>query len=140
MLFAIIISAIALLLSVALHLFNISVVADKFVGKLSKVWTKTQAVVFIAICSQLLLAVIFALAYATGLTLELGGFKQPAAAVDIFYFSLTTITTLGLGSIEPTGHLRMLAGVESATGFLLISCSASKVFMTMSGTCEKPAT
>ena len=64
MLFAIIISAIALLLSVALHLFNISVVADKFVGKLSKVWTKTQAVVFIAICSQLLLAVIFALAYA----------------------------------------------------------------------------
>ena len=52
MLFAIIISAIALLLSVALHLFNISVVADKFVGKLSKVWTKTQAVVFIAICSN----------------------------------------------------------------------------------------
>ena len=54
-----------------------------------KVWIKTQVVVFIAICSQLLLAIIFALAYEIGLGLELGGFKQPATTVDIFYFSLT---------------------------------------------------
>lgn len=131
MITAIIISALTLLMSVALHVFNISVVADGAIRKLDKVWIKTQVVVFIAICSQLLLAIIFAMAYEIGLGLELGGFKQPATTVDIFYFSLTTITTLGLGSIEPTGHLRMLAGVESATGFLLISCSASKVFRLM---------
>ncbi|MEH6709986.1 MAG: ion channel [Paraglaciecola polaris] len=54
------------------------------------------------------------------------------AVIDpIFYFSLTTITTLGLGSAEPTGDLRMIAGIESATGFLLISCSASKLFTRM---------
>ena len=131
MLLAIIISAAVLLMSVTIHLFNISVIADYVCGKLEKTWVKTQAVVFIAISSQLLLAIIFTLAYEVGLYLELGGFKQPATSIDIFYFSLTTITTLGLGSIEPTGHLRMLAGVESATGFLLISCSASKVFRTV---------
>ncbi|GGW81853.1 hypothetical protein GCM10007391_13860 [Alteromonas halophila] len=131
MLFAIIISAAVLLMSVTIHLFNISVIADYVCGKLEKTRAKTQAVVFIAISSQLLLAIIFTLAYEVGIYLELGGFKQPAMIIDIFYFSLTTITTLGLGSIEPTGHLRMLAGVESATGFLLISCSASKVFRTM---------
>ena len=128
---AIIISVVTLLVSVAIHLFNISLVADRVIGKLEKAWVKTPAMVFIAISSQLLLAVVFAMAYKAGLTLELGGFKQPATGIDIFYFSLTTITTLGLGSIEPTGHLRMLAGVESATGFLLISYSASKVFRTM---------
>ncbi len=131
MILTMIISAIALLLSVALHLFNVSVIADKVTRRLEKVWAKTQAVVFIAISSQLLLAVIFSLAYQMGLYMELGGFKQPTTFIDIFYFSLTTITTLGLGSIEPTAHLRMLAGVESATGFLLISCSVSKVVRTM---------
>ena len=127
---AIIISAVTLLVSVSIHLFNISVLADR-VAYHDRVWSKTPVLVFIAISSQLLLAVVFAVAYKAGLFLDLGDFKQPASSGDIFYFSLTTITTLGLGSIEPTGHLRMLAGVESATGFLLISCSASKVFQTM---------
>ena len=123
---AIIISAVTLLVSVSIHLFNISVLADRVIAYHDRVWSKTPA-----ISSQLLLAVVFAVAYKAGLFLDLGDFKQPASSGDIFYFSLTTITTLGLGSIEPTGHLRMLAGVESATGFLLISCSASKVFQTM---------
>lgn len=121
----------ALLSCVGLHLFNISVVADNISERLKGAWIKTLSVVVIAISSQLLLAVIFTLAYEIGLYFELGDFKQPATSIDIFYFSLTTITTLGLGSIEPDGHLRMIAGVESATGFLLISCSASKVFKHM---------
>ncbi|MCU7555402.1 ion channel [Alteromonas sp. ASW11-19] len=128
---ALVISTTTLLVSVAIHLFNISVVADRALKKLNKGWIKTQAVVFIAIASQILLAAIFTLAYHIGLSLDLGSFKEPATFLDIFYFSLTTITTLGLGTIVPTGHLQMLAGVESATGFLLISCSASKVFKTM---------
>ena len=128
---AIIISAVTLLVSVSIHLFNISVLADRVIAYHDRVWSKTPVLVFIAISSQLLLAVVFAVAYKAGLFLDLGDFTQPASSGYIFYFSLTTITTLGLGSIEPTGHLRMLAGVESATGFLLISCSASKVFQTM---------
>ncbi len=42
--------------------------------------------------------------------------------MDYFYFSLINVTTLGLGDIYPTEHLRVLAGVEALTGFALISC------------------
>jgi hypothetical protein len=38
-------------------------------------------------------------------------------------------TSLGLGDIYPTGHLRFLAGIEALNGFLLISCSASTIFL-----------
>jgi len=131
MFLSLLIVLVTLLICVALHLFNISVIADNVSGRLKGTWINTLSVVIIAISSQLLLAAIFTLAYEIGIYLELGDFKQPATSMDIFYFSLTTITTLGLGSIEPDGHLRMVAGVESATGFLLISCSASKVFKHM---------
>lgn len=43
-------------------------------------------------------------------------------AVDTLHFSLVNYTSLGLGDIYPTGHLRFLAGVEPLNGFLLISC------------------
>lgn len=51
--------------------------------------------------------------------------------MDYFYFSLVNMTTLGLGDIYPTGHLRFLAGIEALNGFLLISCSASFLFLTI---------
>ncbi len=73
MLLAIIISAAVLLMSITIHLLNISVIADYVCGKLEKTWAKTQAVVFIAISSQLLLAIIFSLAYEVGFYLGLGG-------------------------------------------------------------------
>jgi len=54
-------------------------------------------------------------------------------AVDTLYFSLVNYTSLGLGDIYPTGHLRFLAGVESLNGFLLISCSAALIYLLMTG-------
>ena len=48
--------------------------------------------------------------------------------MDYFYFSLINITTLGLGDVYPTGHLRALTGIESLTGFLLISRTAQFVY------------
>ena len=46
------------------------------------------------------------------------------------------MTTLGLGDIYPTDHLRVLAGIEALTGFALISCSA-QLFWTMMHEGEK---
>ena len=50
---------------------------------------------------------------------------------DCAYFSFTSYTTLGYGDIEPTGHLRFLAGLESLTGLVMITWSASFVFLEM---------
>jgi len=47
------------------------------------------------------------------------------------YFSFTTFSTLGYGDIEPLGALRYLAGVESLAGLLLITWSASFLYIEM---------
>lgn len=51
--------------------------------------------------------------------------------LDFFYFSASTYTTLGVGDVVPTGALRVVAGVESLTGLVLIGWSASYTYLTM---------
>ena len=51
--------------------------------------------------------------------------------LDCVYFSFTTFTTLGFGDIEPTGDLRYLTGVESLTGLVLITWTASFLYLEM---------
>lgn len=50
---------------------------------------------------------------------------------DCAYFSFTTYTTLGFGDITPHGTLRYLAGLESLTGLLLITWTASFLYLEM---------
>lgn len=51
--------------------------------------------------------------------------------IDAIYFSYTTFTTLGYGDIEPLGALRYLTGLEALTGLVLITWSASFLFVEM---------
>ncbi len=50
---------------------------------------------------------------------------------DCFYFSFTTYTTLGFGDIQPFGDIRYLTGIESLTGLVLITWSASFLYIEM---------
>jgi hypothetical protein len=47
------------------------------------------------------------------------------------YFSAETYTSLGFGDIVPLGPLRLLAGVETLNGLLLIGWSASFTYLSM---------
>ncbi|WP_410803548.1 potassium channel family protein [Marinobacter sp. KMM 10035] len=51
--------------------------------------------------------------------------------LDCVYFSFSTFTTVGYGDIEPLGALRFLTGIEGLTGLVLITWSASFLFMKM---------
>jgi len=51
--------------------------------------------------------------------------------LDCVYFSFTTYTTLGFGDIAPHGDLRYLTGLESLTGLLLITWTASFLYLEM---------
>ncbi len=51
--------------------------------------------------------------------------------LDAAYFSFTTFSTLGFGDIEPIGALRYTAAMEALTGLVLITWSASFLFMEM---------
>jgi hypothetical protein len=51
--------------------------------------------------------------------------------LDCVYFSFTTYTTLGTGDIEPIGDLRYLTGLESLAGLVLITWTASFIYLEM---------
>lgn len=51
--------------------------------------------------------------------------------MDCVYFSYTIFTTLGFGDIEPHGQIRHLVGLESLTGLLLITWTASFLYYEM---------
>jgi hypothetical protein len=61
--------------------------------------------------------------------------------IDFFgclYFSAVSYTTLGLGDVTPEGALRMITGVESLTGFMLIGCTVSFAYLVMQNFWELP--
>ncbi|MDP2356002.1 MAG: ion channel [Beijerinckiaceae bacterium] len=58
-----------------------------------------------------------------------GDFKVDA--IDYFYFSATTYTTLGIGDVYAQGPMRIVAAIESLTGLVMISWSATFTYMHM---------
>lgn len=51
--------------------------------------------------------------------------------LDSVYFSFVAYTSLGLGDISPTGYLRFLTGLETLTGLVLVTWTASFMFIEM---------
>lgn len=51
--------------------------------------------------------------------------------VDYLYFSTSTYTSLGYGDIYPLGGLRLMAGIETLTGLMMIAWSASFTYLSM---------
>ena len=58
-----------------------------------------------------------------------GVFKDSLAS--FLYFSSETYTTLGFGDIYPTGSLRLICGIESLVGLLMVSWTASFTYLEM---------
>lgn len=51
--------------------------------------------------------------------------------LNCFYFSAETYTTLGFGDLTPSGPIRLLAGIESLNGLLLIGWTATATYVAM---------
>lgn len=51
--------------------------------------------------------------------------------LDCSYFSFTTYTSLGFGDIQAVGDIRYLTGLEALIGLVLITWSASFMFIEM---------
>ena len=51
--------------------------------------------------------------------------------MDCVYYSFVSYTTLGFGDLIPTGSLRFLTGLESLTGLVLITWTASFMYFEM---------
>lgn len=90
--------------------------------------------VFSALLAHIIEVWIFALAYylmdrAPGWG-SLGG-DYDGSIFSSAYLSFATYTTLGIGDIVPLGDLRFLVALESLTGFVLITWTASFLYLEM---------
>lgn len=119
------------ILVLALHLAWLGKVRERANWKKSRIgrlWVHSEIIL-----AHLVAGFIYVFAFYIGLWLDLGSFEHdtPVRFVDIYTFSMINVTTLGLGDILVSDHLRQIAGVQSLTGFLLLSCSAQLVWQTM---------
>lgn len=95
---------------------------------------RVLCIVFVMLVAHVSEVVLYAAAYAAAVEgLSLGSFggltvEQP---LDFLYFSIVTYTSLGLGDVFPSDHLRFLAGVEALNGLLLITWSGSFIYLAM---------
>lgn len=66
--------------------------------------------------------------------LQIGSLEGLGANIpyDYLYYSTVTFTSLGIGDVFPTGHIRFLTGVEALNGLLLIAGSASFIYFALS--------
>ncbi|MCR9195274.1 MAG: potassium channel family protein [Hyphomonas sp.] len=91
-------------------------------------------IVLVALSAHFIEIALYALAYALGdRILALGGFGGLGITdtLGYFYFSIVSYTSLGLGDVFPSGHLRFIAGVEALNGLLLIAWSGSFIYIAM---------
>lgn len=91
-------------------------------------------IVFVVILAHLGEIVLYAAAYAVsvrGFGLGVFGGLTVEHPLDFLYFSIVTYTSLGLGDVFPSNHLRFLAGVEALNGLLLITWSGSFIYLAM---------
>ena len=76
----------------------------------------------------------FALGYLAMIELGLGalfGMTTNSLLSDCVYLSWASFTTVGFGDVVPSGDLRFLPGLEALTGLVLITWSASFLFIEM---------
>ncbi|HUP93728.1 MAG TPA: ion channel [Burkholderiales bacterium] len=71
--------------------------------------------------------------YAAATSLDIGTIKGVLSHGfdDYLHLSLESYTSLGLGDVYPTGHLRLLIGIEALIGLTMITWSASFTFLEM---------
>ena len=100
-------------------------------GALRRATEVTAEHLFTAASIYLLLASLWFTLYKAVDTLQPNSFEQTLAGtarppIDLLYFSLATLTTLGYGDIVPVGgEVRMLAALESAVGVLYIAITVA---------------
>ncbi len=95
---------------------------------------KVLVVLVVVFAAHVLEMALYALAYyGLGGLAHVGTLSGGASAsvASCLYFSTETFTSLGFGDVTPGGPLRLLAGMETLNGLLLVGWSASYIHLCM---------
>ena len=121
--------------SVMIHYETLRLLNDRLSNtEVFSTHAKVLAALVGAMLSHLLQIAIFGLAYYLMRDkFGMGGFGGTFedSLTSFLYFSSETYTTLGFGDIYPTGALRMICGIESLVGLLMVSWTASFTYLEM---------
>lgn len=134
MLSAFAINLVLVVLTVVIHYEVLYQLAFKLPNLKFKPRYRVLIGVFVILIAHIIEIWLFAIAYYVmihneGFGALSGNFNQ--SLLDCSYFSFTSYTTLGFGDIEPSGYIRFLTGMESLTGLVMITWSASFLFLEM---------
>jgi hypothetical protein len=93
---------------------------------------RVAAGVLVAFVAHSFEALLFAIGWVFLIRVGVAELSVPAPDfVDVLYFSFSTYTSLGYGDIVPVGDARLLAGIESLLGLVLIAWTASFTYLEM---------
>lgn len=130
------ISAACILFSVAIftHYESLRLIASIVRRQNGVVRRNLLFVVFGALAAHIVEIAIYAAGYwFADVVLHAGNFAggHNLSPLDYFYFSAEAYTSLGMGNLYPIGDVRLLAGMETLNGLLLIGWSTSYTFVAM---------
>ncbi len=134
MLIAAFVSIIMIIITVSIH-YTILRAVSFF---LTTYCRPKESMVFLAICGVFLAHLLEISAYA-------GAFYWLSQVTDAgnlvgaiqgdfmsyFYYSIVMYTSLGIGDVFPVDHLRIISGIETLNGLVLIGWSTSFTFLIM---------
>lgn len=119
---------------VLLHYEALSLIGQRLKTRTLHHRVKIVSMVFGLLAAHVVEIWLFSAGYfALALDPSYGGIvaKGDIGFLDLVYFSAITYTTVGYGDFVPTGAIRFLCGVEALAGFVLITWSASFMFIEM---------
>jgi hypothetical protein len=134
MIFAFVVSCVLVALTIGIH-YEV----------LQALWFSLPRITIPSRLRMLVVIIVAFLAHAAEITLYAGAFyflrdkfqigSFSGAFTDRFssflYFSAESYSSLGMGDIFPIGPLRMVTGIESLNGLILIAWTASFTYMAM---------
>ncbi len=89
--------------------------------------------VIVSLVTHFIEVALFASAYKVSIESDFGTLEGnfQVSIADHLYFSYAAFTTVGFSDIVPTRPLRLLAGMEALTSFVLITWTASYLYFEM---------
>jgi Ion channel len=135
--FAFIANTLLALIAILLH-YEVLFQLDKYLPKIAHIAPRFKVLLGVGVIflAHVIEIWIFAVGYFVTLQFPvmgslMGQVSGHGVLLDCAYLSFITFTTLGYGEIVAEGYLRYLMGVEALTGLILITWSASFLFIEM---------
>jgi hypothetical protein len=127
------IAFVLVLATIAIHYESLRQLSDAVPRLTVPMRARVLVVIAGVFLAHLVEIALFAGAFALLHRLEFGavGGNFEYSALDYFYLSMSSYTTLGIGDVFPTGPMRILSAIEALNGFVLVGWSASFTYLEM---------